>query len=140
MIAVIFNLWFCYCRDTSKDRSFINNFHYFVLITSFLWLFLITYTLLSNFDTENKVFYYLALFNTNICYLVISFYRINIEYVKIVLAQGPTNSRFVNCFLFLFGFYKKPKFKEIKKVLNVKFVESGHINDTNETIFSVIKN
>jgi hypothetical protein len=139
-LSIIFNIWFFYCRDTSKDRSFINGYNYFLLITSSLWLFLVTYmVMLCFFDINNKFMYYLALFLTNICYIYISVFRLQIEYVPIVFSQGPSNYKFLNCIFIVMGCSKKPKFKEIKRVLNIKYIETpGQINDTQDTIFSHI--
>jgi hypothetical protein len=56
-----------------------------------------------------------------------------------MFSTGPTRYKSCNCLLFLLGVVRKPRFKEIKKVLNVKYVENtGRINDTDDTIYSQI--
>jgi hypothetical protein len=139
-VSIIFNIWFFFCRDTSTDRSFINGYNYFLLITSCFWLFLVTHlVLVCFFDINNKILYYLALFLTHFCYIYMSIFRLQIEYVRIVFSQGPTTYKSLNCIFIVMGCYSKPKFKDIKKVLNIKYIESeGQINDTQDTIYSHI--
>ncbi len=138
--SIILNIWFFFCRDSSKDRNFINGYNYFLLITSILSFFLNTYLLLlCFFDIDSIVLYYFSIIMTPICFIYISAFRIKIEYVQIMFSTGPTRYKSCNCLLFFLGMAKKPKFKEIKKVLNVKYVENtGRINDADETIYSQI--
>jgi hypothetical protein len=42
--TVLFNIWFLYWRDPSKDRNFINGYNYFLLITTLISTFTTTYT------------------------------------------------------------------------------------------------
>lgn len=139
-LSIIFNIWFFFCRNKSTDRSFINGYNYFLLFSSCLWLFLVTHlVLVCFFDINNKVLYYLALFLTYFCYLYISIFRLQIEYVNIVFSQGPTTYKSLNCIFIVLGCFSKPKFKEIKKKLNIKYIESqGQINDTQDTIYTHI--
>jgi hypothetical protein len=139
LLSIVFNIWFLKYRDTSKDRNFINGYNYFILFTSFMWLPLVTHLILFCFWQINfEPLYYTALIFTHLCYLYISLFRLQIEYIQIVLSQGPSRLKWVNSILFLLGCYKKPKFKDIKRVLNVKYIETGQINDTQDTIFSHI--
>lgn len=140
IFSVIFNIWFYFIRDTARDRSFINGYNCFIFFTSFLFMFVILHmVLISFFNLNSKAIYYIALSFTHMAYLYISYFRLQIEYVRIFLSQGPSASKIVNCFFFVFTCCSsKPKFKNIKRKLNVKYIETGNINDTDDTIFSQI--
>jgi hypothetical protein len=137
LISIYFNVWFFCLRNKSKDRSFINAQNYYVLVTGSINFIYFLTVLLNNFGggssyTLNGI----TLISYNVNFILMCYFRIQIEYVTIVLKYGPTTSKFINAFLFIFRFYKKPNFRDIKKVLNVKLIDGDM--DFDESIYSSI--
>lgn len=139
VLSIAYNIWYFICRDTSKDRSFINGYNYFILATSIFWLFMVTHVILiSFFDIYSHKLSIMTIVMNNMCYLFISISRLRIEYIPLVLNGGPSNSKIINFLNYITCRNRLPKFKDIKKVLNVKFI-SSNINDTTDTIYSVMR-
>lgn len=140
LLAILYNIWFFKFRNKSVDRSIINGYNYYVLFTSFVWSGSITNIIIFNFSEKSSVILHaISILIPIVLCIYIGFFRLQVEYVQIILSLGHTNSKFFNAILLIFGCYKRPKFKEIKKVLNVKYIESLSINDSKDTIFSHIK-
>ena len=137
LVSILYNLWFFCFRDSSKDRNIINGFNYFVLITSINWCFLVTnISMIGFFNTISNTFNYIVVVVMNLSFLYISYFRWKIEYVQIVLKNGPSYYNIINAFLFLICIFRRPKFKDIKKVVNVKVL---NVTDLDNTILSHIR-
>jgi hypothetical protein len=137
LIALLYNLWYWCWRDRSLDRNIINSYNYFILITSTAYFILAVNIGLTNFcGISIKEFNISVIFILGACQLYIGYFRWRIEYVQHVLKSGPTKSNIVNGFLLLLCMYRRPKFKDIKKVVNVKFI--NNLNDSENTIYSHI--
>jgi hypothetical protein len=137
--SVTYNFWFYVYRDTSKDRRFINGYNFFLIITSFLIsILLIDVIVVYYYKIQSIPLNYVGGLSFFICCLYISYFRLKIEYFKIFLEIGPTKSKIINLFMFLGCCYRKPKFREIKKFLNVKLIIHPNTPDLNDTIYSKI--
>jgi len=137
--SVTYNFWFYVYRDTSKDRRFINGYNFFLIITSLLIsIFLIDVIIVYYYEIKSKPMNYVGVISFFICCLYISYFRLKIEYFTIFLEIGPTKYKILNLFMFLGCCYRKPKFREIKKFLNVKLIIQPNTPDLNDTIYSKI--
>jgi hypothetical protein len=137
LISLLYNLWYLCFRDKSVDRNIINSYNYFILLSSLAYFtFALDNALMNYFNIYSQAFNIVVIFMLCFCQIYIGYFRLQIEYVQVVLKSGPVNNRFLNALLLLICVYKRPKFKEIKKVVNVKFV--SNLNETENTIYSHI--
>jgi hypothetical protein len=137
-MAILYNVWFFFFRDTSKDRNIINGFNYFVLGTSLGWsLYLTNLIMIAFFNTYSSVYNYFVVIILNLSLIYIAYFRTQIEYVELVLKAGPSRYMIVNSFLFLVCMYERPNFKNIKKLVSVKLIED--VNEIENTLFQHIK-
>jgi hypothetical protein len=136
IFSILYNFWFFFYRDTSKDRSFINGYNYFLIVTSFLLEIFIFYALMLHLFGINPVaMRYISFISFFICCVYISYSRMQIEYIQILISLGPSEWRIINLFKFLGCCYTKPKFKDMKKVLNIRLIIQPNLADLDETIF-----
>lgn len=136
-LSILYNIWFFKFRDTNKDRSFINGYNYFILISSFLNA-LYFLNLIIDFYVEEDLDF---LNVVSILFLfIVSFYtaifRIKIEYINLFFCDEDGNNKYKNILRFIFCKYTLPKFKDVKKRLNVKFIDTETQKD--EMIYSHI--
>lgn len=131
VMSLIFNFWFFMFRDKSKDRSIINWYNWFILLTSFPLIINGVCTVLINYyQIENKAIYIMSIYSVILAYIIIGYYRVQTEYLQIVLKKGPFDYKIINFILLIFCCYKKPEFKQIKRVLNVKLIDCNQSDST----------
>lgn len=137
ILSVLYNVWFFSYRDTSKDRSFINGYNYFLIVTSFLLEIFIFYALMLHlFGINSVALRYISFSCFFICCAYISYSRMQIEYIQILMSLGPSEWRIINLFKFLGCCYIKPKFKDMRKIMSVKLIAQHNQPDVDETIFN----
>jgi len=128
ILSILYNIWFFKLRDTKKDRSFINGYNYFMMITSFFYAFYFINLMIDySVDSNVSFLYFISVFIIFINSIYTSIFRIKIEHVTLFFCDEEGNNKYKNIFLFIICKYKLPKFKDVKKKLNVKFI------DTNES-------
>lgn len=124
-LSVLFNIWFFKFRDTSKDRSFINGYNYFILISSFLNAAYFINMMIDYFvDTDVSFLNFISIIFLCLAYLYTAIFRIKIEHITLFFSDVEGKNKYKNILKFIICKYKLPKFKEIKKRLNVKFIET----------------
>ncbi len=139
-LSILFNIWFFKFRDSNKDRSFINGYNYFILISAFLNAAYFMNLMIDYFIEEDVSFLnFTSIIFLCFAYLYTAVFRIKIEHVTLFFSDEEGKSKYRNILKFFFCQYKLPQFKEIKKRLNVKFIETND-NQKDALIYSHIIN
>jgi hypothetical protein len=141
ILSIVFNIWFYCFRDTSQDRNFINSYNnYFFLSSLFSMVPMANLILGFYIKTINMtVLNIITNVLTVISVIYICYFFMNIEYVYLVLAKGPSRWKFLNAIYFICRCYKGIKFSEIKKYLSIKLIDIRDIDDQlNESIIGQI--
>jgi hypothetical protein len=137
LISLLYNFWYLCFRDKSIDRNIINSYNYYILLTSFSYTVLAVNIGMNNyFHINSKEFNLTSIFVIGLCQVYTGYFRWSIEYVQVVLKSGPSKNKLLNGLFLLTCMYKRPRFKDIRKVVNVKFVRN--FNDSENTIYSFI--
>ncbi len=145
-LSILYNIWFFKYRDTNRDRSFLNGYNYFMLFSSFLNAFyffnlVIDFFIDDNFDILNMI----CVIFLSISSVYTAIFRIKIEYINLFFCDEDGNNKYKNILKFIICKYTLPKFKDVKKRLNVKFIDTDpqkdeliytHMINNNDVSFS----
>ena len=140
ILSIMFNVWFFKFRDTNKDRSFINGYNYFILISSFLNA-AYFFNLMIDYFVEADVSFlnFFSIIFLFFASLYTAIFRIKIEHITLFFSDEEGKNKYKNILKFIFCKYTLPKFKEIKKRLNVKFIDTTD-NEKDKMIYNHIFN
>jgi hypothetical protein len=136
VVCISYNFWFYRLRNSTKDRSFINDYNYFIFFTCFLnGIYFVNLTLEYTIDNnEEKAFYFICIITNIILSIYVGIFRIRMEYISLFFSDEKGEGKYKNILKFLVFKYTLPKFKEIKKRLNVKFIKNIDDN-SNDMIY-----
>jgi len=125
VVCICYNFWFYRLRNSMKDRSFINEYNYFIFFTCFLnGVYFINLTLEYSTGSDIKIFYYICIITNIVLSLYNGIFRIRMEYITLFFSDEQGEGKYKNILKFLVFKYTLPKFKDIKKKLNVKYIQN----------------
>lgn len=129
-LSIFFNFWFYKLRNSFKDRSFINDYNTFIF---FICLFKSIYFLNLTFEYfiggHEEAFYYICFFANILLSVYTGIFRMRMEYITLFFSNDNGEGKYRNILRFISCKYKLPKFKEIKKRLNVKYIQDIDVDE-----------
>lgn len=140
ILSIMLNIWFFKYRDTNKDRSFINGYNYFILISSCLNAAYFMNLMIDYFvEADVSFLNFISIIFLFFASLYTAVFRIKIEHITLFFSDEEGKNKYKNILKFIICKYKLPQFKEIKKKLNVKFIDTTD-NEKDTMIYNHIFN